>query len=82
MSEVNGLAAKFSFRSRGISCTTSRAGWVDPVHHIDQPGVRVHLVCATRRDEALDVNALPTLTRLFRFSFADSLVFREAPLGE
>ncbi len=52
MSKVNGLAAKCGFHSPGVSCATSRAGWI--VRHIDQPGVRVHLVCATRRDKVLD----------------------------
>ena len=83
MSDVNGLAAKFPFHSRGVGCATSRAGLgCDPLQHIDQPDARVHLVHATRRDKALDVNALPKLTHPFRLSFPGSLVFREAPLGE
>ena len=82
MSDVNGLAAKFFFHSRGVSCATSRAGWVDPLQHVDPPGVWVHLVHATRRDKALDVNALPKRPHLFRFSFPGSLVLREAFLGE
>ena len=35
MLDVNGLAAKFFFHSRGVSCATSRAGWVDPLQHVD-----------------------------------------------
>ena len=56
MSDVIGLAAKLSFHIRGVSCATSRAGWGagEPLQHIDQPGVGVHLVQVVRRDKALN----------------------------
>ena len=55
MSDVNGLAAKCSFHNRGVSLRHIAGGMgCDPLQHIDQPDVRVHLVHATRRDKALD----------------------------
>ena len=53
--EVNGLAAKCSFHSRGVSCAASRAGWVAiRCSTSTSQALRVHLVHATRRDQALD----------------------------